>query len=304
MIHKYFRFYNRARADRPDYEETTVEAIHAFFTPPYYDPKGHFLAMVDNEIVADALGSRNLSYMILPEGKIGFILNVLPGYRRRGIGRQLLETAIGRFLSRGMKMAVIDDVHAKCKGSIEFYEKLGFKKAGSSYWMERDLSDLGESDSQRPEPRAYRIRSLTDRDELEEFRITVNEAFSDTLGFTPLNREQFEKRYLDRPVFDVSGFLVAVHKESNKIVGTTASLIETDDAKKETFGHIRAVGVLIPHRRKGLARSLMTRSLSWLASHNMPVARLGTNNQHAFRIYRSLGFKVLHEYARFEKAYA
>ena len=299
LIYRYHKFYNEARSDRPDREETTIEAIHAFFAPPYYDPKGHLLAMVDDQIVADILGSRNLGYMVFPEDKINLALNVLPGYRRQGIGRQLLDLVTKYFSDKGIKIFVVDDVHAKCKGSIKFYQKNHFKEEARGYWMEFDLSK--KPSLRYKAPRGYHLRSLAGQDELEVFRSTINESFSDTLGFTPMDKEQFKRRYMDRPVFDLSGLLVAIDDSSNSIVGTTASLIELDATKKETFGHIRAVGVMKPHRGKGLARSLMIASMNWLAAHEMHVARLGTNNPVAFRLYRSLGFKILQEYIRFEK---
>jgi ribosomal protein S18 acetylase RimI-like enzyme len=301
MIYRYHKFYNEARSDRPDREETTIEAIRTFLAPPYYDPKGHFLAMVDDQIVGDILGSRNLGYMVFPEDRINFVLNVLPGCRRLGIGRRLLSIATDYFRSKGIKMFIVDDVHAKCKGSIEFYKKNHFGEVARSYWMECDVSK--KPNFPHEAPRGYHLRSLVSQDELEIFRSTINESFSDTLGFTPVDREQFKRRYLDRPVFDLGGLLVAIDDSSNSIVGTTATLIEIDDTKKETFGHIKAVGVMKAHRGKGLARSLMNESMSWLASHGVGVARLGTNNPQAFRLYRSLGFNILHEYIRFEKMF-
>jgi ribosomal protein S18 acetylase RimI-like enzyme len=170
--------------------------------------------------------------------------------------------------------------------------------------MECKLSETKSVDLERRAPEGYQIRSLSDRDELEAFRSTVNEAFSDTQGFTLVDKEQFKHRYVDRPTFDLGGFLVAVEEGSNSIVGTSAILIEIDNIKKETFGHIKAVGVKEHHRGKGLARHLMLESMKWLTSHGMLVARLGTNNDHAFELYRSLGFKTPHEYNRFEKSCA
>jgi ribosomal protein S18 acetylase RimI-like enzyme len=237
--------------------------------------------------------------MVFPEDRINFSLNVLPRYRRHGIGRQLLDLATKYFIDKGIKKFVVDDVHAKCKGSIKFYQKNHFKEEARSYWMECDLS---KKPSPRCEtPRGYHLRSLKSQDELEVFRSTINESFSDTLGFTPVDKEQFKRRYLDRPVFDLDGLLVAIDDSSNSIIGTTASLFETDELRKETFGHIKAVGVMKSHRGKGLARSMMVASMNWLAVHGMHIARLGTNNSVAFRLYRSLGFKILQEYIRFEK---
>jgi GNAT superfamily N-acetyltransferase len=306
-IQEYCDLLNAANADRPDFEETRVSDLASFLSSPYYDPGGHFLVFIEGELVAAVMGSRNIGYSVLTPEQINFTLNVLPNFRRRRIGRTILEKSMIHFKRHGMRIAVIDDVHAKCKGSIDFYTKLGFKEVSHGYWMERKFSgDIEKPTFPISVPQEYRIRPLDGPKELELFREKINEAFSDAPFFTPMDQQRFEQRYVKKPYVDLTGYFVAIHEASNSIVGTVASQIDYDynKIKKDDFGEVRAVGVVKAHRRKGLAKCLVKQSMNWIASRGMTSAKLGTNNPEALRVYLSLGFRTLHEYIRFEKEFS
>lgn len=305
-IQEYCNLLNAANADRPDFEETSVTDLASFLSSTYYDPRGHFLAFVEGRLVAAVNGSRNIGYSVLTPERINFTLSVLPDFRRKRIGRTILEKSMIHFKRHGMRIAVIDDVHAKCKGSIEFYTKLGFKEVTHGYWMEKKLDDIEKSPFYTSIPLGYRIRPLEGPQELEVFREKINEAFSDAPFFTPMDQQRFEQRYIKRPYVNLTGYFVAIHEASNSIVGTVVSQIDYDynKIKKDDFGEVRAVGVLKPHRRKGLASHLVMESMKWIASRGMNSAKLGTNNPEALKVYLSLGFKALHEYIRFEKPFS
>jgi ribosomal protein S18 acetylase RimI-like enzyme len=121
-----------------------------------------------------------------------------------------------------------------------------------------------------------------------------------------MDEQRFEQRYVKRPYADTTGYFVVIHEASNSIVGTVASQIDYDynKIKKDDFGEVRAVGVLKAYRRKGLAKCLVRQSMNWIASRGTVSAKLGTNNTEALRVYLSLGFKILHEYIRFEKEFS
>ena len=304
-LQEYCNLLNVANADRPDFEEANVADLASFLSSPYYDPGGHFLVFEGGELIAAVMGSRNIGYRVLTPERINFTLSVRPDFRRKRIGRTILEKSMIHFKRHGMRIAVIDDVHAMCKGSIDFYSKLGFKEVTRGYWMERKFSGYDE----KPPfsiilPEGYRIRQLEAPQELEDFRDKINEEFSDSPFFTPMDQKGFEQRYI-RPYTNFTGLFVAIHETTHSIVGTVVSQIDYDynRIKKDDFGEIRGVGVLKPHRRKGLARCLVTQSMNWIASRGMTSAKLGTNNPEALKIYLSLGFRTLHEYIRFEKEY-
>lgn len=305
-LQDYCSLLNAANADRPDFEETRPMDLASFLSSPYYDPRGHFLAFEGKKLVAAVMGSRNIGYTVLTPERINFTLSVLPSFRRKRIGRTLLDRAMLHFKKHGMMVAVVDDVHTRCKGSIAFYTKLGFKEVSHGYWMEREFT----SDCENPPipvhvPKGYRIRAIDGPNELESFRDVINEAFSDAPFFTPMDQQRFEQRYIKRPYVDLTGYFVAIHEASDSIVGTVASQIDYDynKIKKDDFGEVRAVGVLKLHRRKGLGKCLVIQSMNWIASCGMKSAKLGTNNPEALGVYLSLGFKALHEYIRFEKQF-
>ena len=305
-IQEYCNLLNASNAERPDFEETSVVDLASFLSSPYYDPGGHFLAFVEEKLVASVMGSRNLGYSVLPPERINFTLNVLPEFRRKRIGRTILEKSMIHFKRHGMRIAVVDDVHAKCKGCVDFYTKLGFNEVSHGYWMERRLTgDDGSPPFQVSTPDGYRIRPLEGPQELESFREKINEEFSDTRFFLPMDPQRFELRYVKKAYVDLTGYFVAIHEASSSIVGTVASQIDYDynRIKKDDSGEVRAVGVLKPHRRKGLAKCLVLQSMNWIASRGMTSARLGTNNPDALRVYLSLGFRALQEYIRFEKSF-
>jgi GNAT superfamily N-acetyltransferase len=305
-IQEYCNLLNASNVERPDFEETRVIDLASFLSSPYYDPGGHYLAFIEEKLVAAVMGSRNIGYSILPPERINFTLNVLPEFRRKRIGRTILEKSMIHFKRHGMRIAVVDDVHAKCKGSIDFYTKLGFNEVSHGYWMERKFTgDNGSPPFRISAPSGYRIRPLEGPQELETFREKINEEFSDTRFFLPMDQQRFELRYVKKPYVDLTGYFVAIHEASGSIVGTAASQIDYDynRIKKDDSGEVRAVGVLKPHRRKGLAKSLVLQSMNWIASRGMTSARLGTNNPEALRVYVSLGFRALHEYIRFEKSF-
>jgi predicted GNAT family N-acyltransferase len=85
----------------------------------------HFLALSDQTPV----GTARIRYL---EGQIVKLerLAVLPAFRSRGIGKLIVE-AIEGFLANGDSSAIV--LHAQVQ-TIFFYEKLGFKPIGASFW--------------------------------------------------------------------------------------------------------------------------------------------------------------------------
>jgi RimJ/RimL family protein N-acetyltransferase len=61
-------------------------------------------------------------------GRLG--MGLLPGYRRRGLGRQLVERTVAA--ARAQQIERIElEVFASNAGAVEFYRKLGFVAEGT-----------------------------------------------------------------------------------------------------------------------------------------------------------------------------
>ena len=86
-------------------------------------PEGIFVAEIDNRVVG-YICSR-VDYAT----KIGSITNiaVLPAYQKRGIGKELVDTAIAHLKRERMEYARIEALEQNAAGR-HFYPKLGFRE--------------------------------------------------------------------------------------------------------------------------------------------------------------------------------
>jgi len=107
------------------------------------DPEGIFVARVGNNIVG-FVGCDANWFSKREQRRVGAVheLVVLPDYMGMGIGRALMKKALEYFLSRGLDRAELW-VGDENRRAMEFYEKLGFKRASQyNYWV-RMVKDLG-----------------------------------------------------------------------------------------------------------------------------------------------------------------
>ncbi len=86
-----------------------------------FQPELFFIALLGNEVI----GSVMAGY----DGHRGWLyyLAVLPEYRRKGYGRQLVEKAVSELRKLGC-LKVNLQVRANNASVVEFYEHLGFKR--------------------------------------------------------------------------------------------------------------------------------------------------------------------------------
>lgn len=94
--------------------------------------------------------------------------------------------------------------------------------------------------------------------------------------------------------------LAAINAAGRKPVAITLSEVETDphDTRPQPVGIVSSVGTVPAHRRRGLAGWLVAESLRRLRDCGARSASLyvdALNPQHAYEVYRKLGFEVVHE---------
>ena len=109
-----------------------IDAMAAAFVPYAYEtmPRGELLGWIA-EVDATPIGGvavvlqRNPPSVRNPRGTVGYILNmyVVPEFRRRGVARGLVETAVATLRERGVGGVTL---HASEQGR-PLYEQLGFK---------------------------------------------------------------------------------------------------------------------------------------------------------------------------------
>jgi ribosomal protein S18 acetylase RimI-like enzyme len=92
---------NEAYREFEDFTPDTMEDIELSKRSPNFDSAGMFIAELDGKPV----GVVNAFVDRFREERVGSlrVLGVVPEFRRRGIGRRLLETAIESLRHRGME---------------------------------------------------------------------------------------------------------------------------------------------------------------------------------------------------------
>jgi ribosomal protein S18 acetylase RimI-like enzyme len=143
-------------------------------------------------------------------------------------------------------------------------------------------------------PEGLVVRTPRD-DEMRKVWEAAQEAFQDHIGAAPGTENDFQ-RFLSFEWNDPSLWRVAW--DGDEVAGQVRSFI--NDRENAAFGRKRGwtedISVRRPYRQRGLARSLLAQSLHAVKERGMEEAALGVlvENRHgAFRLYESLGFRVV-----------
>jgi mycothiol synthase len=229
--------------------------------------------------------------------------NVLPEWRRRGIGSTLLRFNEERLRQIALQLKeagslpgdapCIMDNFVSCTEAdrINLLERRGYQPARFTYEMVRpDLENIPDL----PLPPGVEVRPATP-DHMRLIWEASNEAFRDHWGYIPDPWESYEQMMSD-PDFDPSLWRVAW--EGDQIAGMVLSFINKDE--NELCGRLRGytenICVRRPWRRQGLAKALIALSLKALKERGMREAGLGVDTQNtsgALNLYKYMGYQVV-----------
>jgi ribosomal protein S18 acetylase RimI-like enzyme len=219
-----------------------------------------------------------------------------PEYRTRGIGTAMYEANEARLRSTAashpaglpkkiMTYAAVTDV-----SGVRLCEKHGFTP--DMYLADMVRPDL-ENIPEAPMPPGLRVRTPTPDEYRKVWEADV-EAFRDHQGASEPQESWFDE-FLADPNFDPSLWRVAW--DGDEVAGQVRAFI--DKEQNEEFGRRRGwtedISTRREYRRRGLARSLMCRSLEALRDAGMEEAALSVHTDNptgAYRLYESVGFVV------------
>lgn len=280
---------NEAFKEYDDFRPSTMEDIEIWEKDPGFDPVGMFIA----ELNGKAAGRVQAYVDKQREEKKGFVqgLGVVPKFRRKGIGRKLMDKAIESLRKREMETAECwtRDDKPVCK---HIFESMGFKFIRIFSTMGRELDTIpsvGENEG-------VQIRVMKESmEDIELLRWLNDETFSEHFDFRPSTIEEW-KHWCSHPDFDYKGWFFALLK--GKPVGHVGTWIDSKFVKYKGIkrGWIDTIGVLKPHRRKGIGTSLILRGMEFLKSRGMTEVELGvddSNPTEAIKLYEKVGFKVI-----------
>jgi mycothiol synthase len=277
---------------RTDIDEMRAHVVHASaaFNPDrditIAELDGQVVAIAMREVVDTTDGFREYR----TDGQ------VLPAFRRRGIGTALLEENLRR--QRGLQAAEVSEkppIFGSWSGERQagdgaLLEAAGFEPKRWFFEMVRPtLDDLPA----RAMPDGLEIRPIHPDLARQVWHADV-EAFQDHWGGFD-GSEAHLQRWLDNPKTDLSIWVVAF--DGDEVAGGVINSIDPDQnaALGIQRGWLSSVFTRRAWRRRGLASALIAESFRILASRGMTSAALGVdadNPSGALGLYEGLGFEV------------
>ncbi len=221
--------------------------------------------------------------------------NVDPAYRGRGIGTALLADNE----RRARQLAATHDIDrrrefgsfaADGRPAARLLEAAGYEVDRWFFDMVRPSLD-GVEDV--PLPEGFELRPVTPDQHLAIWRAS-REAFRDHWGGSDESEEAMH-RFFDQPDNDPSLWIIAW--DGGEVAGGVINGIspEENEALGIQRGWLHSVFTRRPWRRRGLARSLIAKSMIVLRDRGMTSAALGVDADNplgALGLYEAAGFEV------------
>ena len=288
-------------------ERDTLEGMRAWLSSPseQFDPgRDVFVGEVDGRIVAigvqEWVDTRD---GLFREHRLWGAVH--PDHRRRGIGAAMLAdnerraaaVAAGHDTDRGR---VFGAWAADGRPGAILLERTGYTVARWFFDMVRP--DLDGLEDDPPLPDGIGLRPATS-DQFGAIWRANREAFRDHWGGAD-ESEAAMRRFLEAPDADPSLWLIAW--EGDEVVAGVINSISPDEnrALGVQRGWLSSVFTRRAWRRRGLASSLIRRSLRVLRDRGMTSAALGVDADNplgAFGLYESVGFVVAERFGAWRK---
>jgi mycothiol synthase len=293
----WLRMRNESFTEYDDFRPGTMEDMVIWEKSPEFDPVGMYIAEVKGKPVG-----RVQAYVDRErKEKKGFVreLCVIPPYRRQGIGRALLATALSSLRER--KMETAQSWSRDDKPVVKhLLESAGFKVNRAFSTMRRDLGPVVNVEVNRD----VTFRSMNETSEdLQLMRELNNEAFKEHFNFRPSTIEEWQ-HWSKHPDFDREGwFFTFLGTEPVGFVGTWIDR-KYVAYRQEKLGWIDSIGVLKPYRNKDIGTSLILKGMEHLRKRGMTIVELGVDDSNptsAIRLYEKVGFQTTRKELTYSK---
>jgi mycothiol synthase len=235
---------------------------------------------------------------------------VHPAYRRQGIGRRLLRTAVAEVgamhAGRHPEMPCAIDVQTpeQVAGAAALFESEGF---GPIRYTKLMRHRLGAAVPAGTTPPGLAFEGWSEANDAE-FMAIRNEAFADHWASVPNTPEMWKARVVNRSFRPELSCLLRDAATGHAAGMLTTSYWEADtEATGLRTAHFGLIGTRRPFRRRGVASALIARALHAAAEQGYDQAELSVdaaNPSGAFGVYERAGFTVADTFVRWgrEKA--
>jgi mycothiol synthase len=267
-------------------EDFSEEALRAQERWPGYEPER-------DRWVAEALGEPGrlvgyASVFLFPNGtRADLMVAVHPDWRRRGLGRELLRSALADAHSRGATDANVY-LGERDTEAISFARAQGFAPF-SAYTR---LTAPGDTSFPAPVfPPGYSVRACRGQEDYRLFIESANTCYADLWGHNPVSEENGREWFAGMDHSGV-GFLFS---PDGALVGRVSA--ERAERDGQPVGVIDAPGVLPAERGNGLHAPLLLWAIAWIGRQpGGSVSRYVIDSwgdvHRTLAAYQSLGFRV------------
>lgn len=258
-------------------------------------PGGSLAVLVDDVLVA--YGLVVLRHNPVGTHRVRLDGAVHPGFRRNGIGRQLLPRLVtmARELHAArhpeLPMVANTMVESRCAGHVALCTGLGF--TADRYFYELEVA-LGESLAQVPIPPDYEIVPFSAARDAE-VREVCNTAFADHWNSVDRSPEEWAASFTNSKRFVPETSFLAL--EDGAVIGFVLSrhypVVEELTGVRELW--IGDVGTLREHRGRGVASALLSWTLARAKAQGYQRAGLSVdsaNPTRALGVYERAGFEM------------
>ena len=284
-----------ALEDGGDEVPTEADIANAIENPVDMDPsRDLILGEVDETMVAMHWHTLRFADGAWVANLHGF---VHPAWRRRGLGRALME--FGEPHARSVLPPEASDRNGAWQvvatslqpGAHSLFRQAGYSPFRFAFTMTRDLSDPIPSLELPPGLEMHPARPEHYRAIWEAER----EAFQDAWGYSPWPEENYQ-RFLGFPHYDPALWRVAWDGE--QIAGVVLSFVNAEEnaTMGRSRGYTEDIAVRRPWRRRGVASALLADSLRALQASGLQEAALSVDAEspsRALRLYENLGFRTV-----------
>jgi mycothiol synthase len=232
---------------------------------------------------------------------------VHPEWRRRGLGRRLLEAAY----RRGKEYLAEIEVptvyfHSQCRDLEEdrraLYEGFGMEPVRYAVNLARPVNGNLPPVTL---PEGYRLRGFDPEQDAETVWRVDNAAFRDHWGHTESKLEEV-LHWIKMPHMRPELWFLAEEEATGEVVGLGLNTIDPEwiaqTGRQE--GYLSTLAVLREHRKQGLGTALISKSLRTLRDAGMEAVHLHADSENltgAMRLYEGVGFKVRKRYVVYSR---
>jgi mycothiol synthase len=216
-------------------------------------------------------------------------LAVHPGFRRRGLGRRLVEAAVAASPDGRLRLWA----HGEHPAAAALARTLGFERSRVLFQMRRSLFAPVPAPTF---PDGVRLRPFVVGQDETAWTAVNNRAFADHPDQGGWTERDVKLREAE-PWFDPAGFLLAERESDGELLGfhwTKVHGSSGHDHDHDPIGEVYVLGVDPSAQGLGLGPALTLAGLRHLRAEGLSQAMLyvDESNPRAVALYRKLGFSV------------